>query len=262
MTFDTRARQAAQGIYGAVEVMELSSTKTPQRVTRFDQYRERKSRNQRIRAGVLAIVLVLVGVIVLARAVGRAVPAEPSPSPTPTSVSGSSDLFEAPFTYTVTQDWTLSGEGPRYFSLDATDGSAHLIVLSNVWASASELCSDRPKEGVGTNAITSWLSTRPALDATTPRPVRLGAATGSYVDIQLAARGIRKNCPNGLGLVTGKPEPPQGWGILAGQRERVYVLDLYAGGTVTILITAYQASDFRNVIDQATPVVQSFDFHR
>jgi Tol biopolymer transport system component len=84
MTFDTRARQAAQGVHRAVEVMELSSTKTPQRVTRFDQYRERKSRNQRIRAGALAIVLVLVGVIVLVRAVGRAVPAEPSPSPSPT----------------------------------------------------------------------------------------------------------------------------------------------------------------------------------
>jgi WD40 repeat protein len=83
MTFDTRARQAVQSIHRAVEVMELSSTRTPQRVTRFDQYRERKSRNQRISAGVLAIVLVLIGVIVLARAVRRAVPADESPSPTP-----------------------------------------------------------------------------------------------------------------------------------------------------------------------------------
>src|SRR6185436_14632285 len=44
MTFDSRARRAAQGIHRAVEVMEMSSTKTPNRLTRFDQYRERKSR--------------------------------------------------------------------------------------------------------------------------------------------------------------------------------------------------------------------------
>ena len=35
--------------------------------------------------------------------------------------------------------------------------------------------------------MTNWLSAHPALDATTPRPVTLGAATGSYVDVQLAA---------------------------------------------------------------------------
>ena len=83
MTFDTRARRAVQGIRLAVEVMEMSSTKTPQRLTRFDRYRERKSRDQRIRAAALAIVLVLLGVVVLARAIGGAVPADNPPSPTP-----------------------------------------------------------------------------------------------------------------------------------------------------------------------------------
>jgi dipeptidyl aminopeptidase/acylaminoacyl peptidase len=64
MTFDTRARRAVQGIHRAVEVMETSSTKTPQRVTRFDQYRERKARNKRIGAFALvaAIVAALLGI--------------------------------------------------------------------------------------------------------------------------------------------------------------------------------------------------------
>ena len=49
MTFDTRARQAAQGIHRAVDVSEMSSTRHHRR-SRFDQYRERKTRNQRIAA--------------------------------------------------------------------------------------------------------------------------------------------------------------------------------------------------------------------
>ena len=69
MTFDTRARRAVQGIYRAVEVMEMSSTKTPQRLTRFDQYREGKSRNKRIAALAVGIavplVLLIVAVLVL-----------------------------------------------------------------------------------------------------------------------------------------------------------------------------------------------------
>ena len=65
MTFDTRARGAAQGIHRAVEVMEMSSTKTPQRLTRFDQFRQRKSKNQKIGAIVVAIAvpLLLIGAL-------------------------------------------------------------------------------------------------------------------------------------------------------------------------------------------------------
>jgi hypothetical protein len=269
MTFDTRARRAAQGIHRAVEEMEMSSTKTPQRLTRFDQYREGKSRNKRIAALAVGIavplVLLIVAVLVLGPDRDHNVPiTTPTASVTPTSVSGSTDQFKAPFTYTVTQDWTSSGEGARYFSLDATDGSAHLIVLTNVVANASD-CSSRPKQGVGTSsdAMTSWLSASPALVATTPRPVTLGGATGSYVDVQLAARGIRKNCPNGLvGLVTAQPDHPQGWSIGPDDKDRVYVLDLPAGGTVTIVVSAFLATDFHDVIDQAAPVVESFNFHK
>ena len=64
MTFDTRARRAVQGIHRAVEEMEMSSTKTPQRLTRFDQYREGKSRNKRIAALAVGIAVPLVLLIV------------------------------------------------------------------------------------------------------------------------------------------------------------------------------------------------------
>jgi hypothetical protein len=267
MTFDSRAGRAAQGIHRAVELMEMSSSVTPQRLTRFEEYRERKSRNQRVVAiavGIAVPVALLMGAVrVLGSNGDQDVPGTtPSTSITPTSVSGRSDQFRVPFTYTLTQDWTDSGEDARYFALDATDGSAHLIVLSDVVANTGD-CSARPRQGVGTSsdAITNWLSRYPALDASTPRSVRLGAATGSYVDVQLAS-DQNPSCPDapGLGLVTAEPAHPQGWSIEVGSKERFYVLDRPAGGTVTIVITAYQARDFQSVIDQATPVVESFRF--
>jgi hypothetical protein len=251
--------------------MEMSSTKTPQKLTRFDQYRERKSRNKRIAALTVGIavplVLLIVAVLVLESNRSQNVPlttptaSTPTASVTSTTTRDSTDQFKAPFTYTMTQDWTSSGEDARFFSLDATDGSAHLIVLTNVVANASD-CSSRPKQGVGTSsgAMTSWLSASPALDATTPRPVRVGGATGNYVDVQLSARGIGKNCPNGLGLVTAQPDHPQGWSIGAGEKDRVYVLDLPAGGTVTIVVDVFDKSDFNVVMAEAAPVVESFNF--
>jgi hypothetical protein len=278
MTFDTRARRAAQGIHRAVEAMEMSSTKTPQRLTRFDQYRERKSRNKRIAALAVGIavplVLLIVAVLVLGPDRDQNVPiTTPTASVTPTSVSGSTHQFKAPFTYTVPQSWALSGEGARYFSLDSTVvPGGHLIVLSNVRAGRLD-CSTRPDLSVGTSsdAMTTWLSTHPALDATKPRPVTLGAATGSYVDVQLAARqGKAMNCPEGLQLVTRDPDGPQGWGIGPFDKDRLYVLDLPSGDTVTIVVDAPSGasdspsagSDFQDLMDQTVPVVESFNFHK
>jgi hypothetical protein len=272
MTFDTRARRAAQGIHRAVGVMEMSSTKTPQRLTRFDQYREGKSRNKRIAAFAMGIavpvVLLVAAVLVLKSDRNPSVPiTTPSTSVTPTSVSGSTHTFKAPFTYTVPQSWALSGEGARYFSLDSTVvPGGHLIVLSGVRAGRLD-CTNRPDLSVGTSsdAMTTWLSTHPAIDATEPRPVRLGAATGSYVDVQLAvrARARAMTCPYGRQLVTRHPDGPQGWGIGPTDKIRLYVLDLPGSDTVTILVDSPSGgSKFQDLMDQTVPVVESFNFHK
>ncbi len=269
MTFEDRSRRAAQGIHRAVEVMEMSSTKTPQKLTRFDQYRERKSRNQRIAAIAVGIAVPIALVIGAVRVLGSGgdtnVPAtSPSAlaSATPPPVSGRSDIFMAPFTYTVPSDWSFAGEGFRSFSLETPGASGtDVIVLSDVVAAAPD-CSLRAAQGVGTSsdAMTAWLSSHPALNATTPRPVRLGVASGSYVDVRLAA-DWNLTCTNGLTLVTGQPDRRQNWGVYGSETIRLYVLDLPSGDTVTIVIDpTVSPSDFRTLIDQAAPVVESFRF--
>jgi hypothetical protein len=271
MTFDSRAGRAAQGIRRAVEVMEMSSTKTPQRVSRFDQYRENKSRNQRIVALAVGIIVPVVLVVGAVRWLGSdsdqnvpvttpsQAPSEPQTEP---DVTGrSSAEFKAPFRYTVPADWTISGEGERYFSMQ-TPGAAdsNVIAMSGLVAAAAD-CSKRPAEGVGTSseAITSWLTTHPALDTTTPRPVTLGAATGSWVDIQLAD-DWNQTCPNGLFLLTRSPDGGESWEIFEGGKMRLYILDLPSGATVTIVIDSQGMGGFQSLIDEAAPVVESFRF--
>ena len=148
MTFDSRARRAVQGIHRAVEVTDMSSTKTPQRLTRFDQYRGRKSRNHRIAAiavGIAVPVALVIGAVRVLGSDGNSVVpgATPSQAVTPPPVSGRSNTFKAPFTYTVPSDWRLSGDDARFFSLETPDASGtDVILLSDVVAAAPD-CSGR-----------------------------------------------------------------------------------------------------------------------
>jgi len=194
--------------------------------------------------------------------------APPSTSVSPTPVSGRAGVsFEAPFTYTLPPGWTVL-EGDWWFSLSPPEApkgwSDPLYVFSNFVPTRSD-CSARPEQGVGrsSDAMTSWLSTHPALDATTPREVTLGGATGSWVDVQLAD-DWDYTCPGGptggLRLVTGYPDRGGMWSIGRNGKIRFYVLDLPAGDTVTIVINANNARYFDDVIDLAAPVVESFKF--
>jgi hypothetical protein len=266
MTFDSRAHRAAQGIRRAVEVMEMSSTKTPQRLTRFDEFRERKSRNSRIGAAVVGVGLTLVLVIVAVRVAGSDGGAEPAVTPPPTSVAPAPanrpEVFRPAFMYTLPDDWEVTGDSDRYFAVrPATPtGDTGIHLLSRVVATSAN-CSFRPKVGVTSSAdVTTWMSNHPALDATRPQRVTIGGATGYRVDIE-QADGWDKTCQFGdVPLVTGQPTGDQSWSIAPGERMRVYVLDL-ARGTVTIIAEADQPTRFGAFIEEAEPIVESFEFN-
>jgi Tol biopolymer transport system component len=82
MTLDTRARRAARGIRRAVEVMEMStSTKEPRKIERFDRFRDRKQRNRRIGAFLVAATFAIATIVVGTKAFERGdrkVPETPS----------------------------------------------------------------------------------------------------------------------------------------------------------------------------------------
>ncbi len=271
MTFDTRARRAAQGIHRAVEVMEMSSTKTPQRLTRFDEFRERRSKNQKIAAIVVAVglPLLLVGALYLltTNPDETQVPATqsqtPSASETAAPVAGSAETFDPAFTYTLPATWEVTSDSPRNFTLHTTGApdSGIIILLRDVVA-ASPDCSGRPNRDVGTTseAMTTWMSTNPAFEATSPQRVNVGGATGYRVDLQQVG-GRDQTCEFAeVPLVTGKPDGMPSWTVPVGERMRVFVLDTSDGGTVTIVVQADGPGDSASFMDEALPVVDSFEF--
>lgn len=73
MNLDTRAHRSAQEIHRAVEVMAMSTiTKEPRKVERFDRYRDRKQRNRRVGAALVACVLATAAVVFAASTLDRA----------------------------------------------------------------------------------------------------------------------------------------------------------------------------------------------
>jgi hypothetical protein len=238
-------------------------TKTTQRLAGFDQYRTRRTLSQRIvaiavRFGLPLLILIVAGCSQGTDPESPAPGGQPSTSASPTLVSGRSEGFEAPFTYTLQAGWALGGDGERYFGFEGP-GSANLLALSSVVPARSD-CSARPKPGVGTSSddMTSWLSRHPALDATEPVDITLGAASGSRVDVQLDD-DWEQSCPDGLVLVTGRPDGEEGWEIHANEKIRFYVLDVPAGDAVTIVMSA-SPREFDEMIDEVAPVVESFEF--
>jgi hypothetical protein len=271
MTFDTRARRAAQGIHRAVEVMEMSSTKTPQRVTRFDEFRERRSKNQRIAAYIVAIgvPLLLLGALYLltTNPSETQVPATQSPTPsaseTAAPVVGSPESFELAFTYTLPGTWEVTGDNNRYFAVRpiAATGNTGIFLFHDVVAS-SPGCGFRPDLDVGTSseAMTTWMATNPAFEASSTQRVNIGGATGYRVDLQ-QTEGWDRTCEfSEVPLVTGQPEGEESWGLTPGQRMRVFVLDLPDRGTVTIIAEVDAAAAFGSFMDEAQPIVDSFEF--
>jgi hypothetical protein len=245
--------------------MEMSSTKTPQKLTRSDRYQEGKSRNRRVAALALGIavpvLLVVTAVLVLGSKQDSNVSiASPSAS---TGTIGDSGQFREPFTFTLATGWSFDDADPGWLSLNpppAIESATSFYVLSNMRATRPD-CSNKPNQSVGSSseAMTRWFSRHPALDATSPRPITLPGASGSWVDFKLAAGWDQSTCPHGLPLIM-NPHG-EGWGFEHNTDEmRFYVLDLPDGNTVTVVVDVQDAKHFNNVIDQAAPVVESFDF--
>ena len=112
MTFESRARGAVLDIHRAVEVMEMTtSTKEPRTVERFDRFRDRKQRNRRIGAILVAGALVVTAIVVVSMNMvakdDRAIPAAPAP-------------LEGRLLYEVYE----GGNGVTLFAMDAAGGPA------------------------------------------------------------------------------------------------------------------------------------------
>jgi hypothetical protein len=136
-----------------------------------------------------------------------------------------------------------------------------------VVVSEDDPCSDTPDPSVGdtAEAITNWLAEAPGLVASTPIAVSVGGLEGWRVDISMDPSWTQV-CP----FSEGKPfrglfaDHAVGdgfqWGLLADGHSRFYLLDLGDGRALLIDIGGATEASFNALVNDATTVVESFEF--
>jgi hypothetical protein len=266
---------------------------TPPRIP-FDQLarrRDRKRRNERIRAGVLGLA-VAIAVGWLGFSVIRSSPPVPGGEPPPETTTNAtcadsqdgppprvcfgpleqgtyrSQRFEPALTFTVpvgwnnpydtrgsfdlwTPGWSDGWEDPDDPGIYAFDRPG-LSLFRDV--RLREGCSDGVYATVGTSAIevATWVAAHPGIAAGEPSPVEIGGLSGYQLDVSIAETW--QSCP-----IDGAQATVPLFDQLSLIKHpgyatlRLIVLDLPDGGNVLIEIDGKQ-------VDAAMPVVRSFEF--
>jgi hypothetical protein len=174
-------------------------------------------------------------------------------------------------TYSVPSGWTNSVDGPDGYVLakqGASDGTAIYAFSTALADSQAAGCPGTVEPGVGKTAtrLALWLTTRPGLVTTTPVPVNVGGLSGKTIDVKVAPTWTR-TCP----YSTGKPYVPMftngisttnfDWGLAAGGRMRLFLLDLPDGRTMLIDIESPDSTTFDAFVADAMSVIPTFRFH-
>lgn len=240
MRFDQRARRAAQGIDRAVEVMEMSSTKTPQRPARFDQYRERKSRNQRIAAfavGIAVPVVLLISLVLVMRSDGDPnVPATaPSESVSPSGISG-------PESHTVTVIGDPALNGSYVITMKLLDGyggddvvfgsdggqGISIWAVGNVFANpchSNDTLLDPPIDS-SVDGLVAGLASQKGHPATTPTDVEVDGYAGKYMEMKVPAGIDVADCDHGRFRTWISPDGGARYVEQPGQRDMLWIVDV------------------------------------
>jgi hypothetical protein len=134
----------------------------------------------------------------------------------------------------------------------------------------SSMCNALNEPGVGRTAadLSTWLTTLPGLVSTKPAPISIGGLTGYTVDLSVAATWTQScSFSNGQPVVSlwsdADPTDHEGfdWGIGAGAKMRVVLLDLGDGRSLLIDVEG-AAADYDALLPDAMTVIDSFVFHR
>jgi hypothetical protein len=177
-----------------------------------------------------------------------------------------SQLFQPGVSFTLPNGWWISADSADYLSLQPvnTDQAGIFLFRDPKAASQAEECPIEPESGVGglSTDLSAWIRGRPGLAVGTPRLVMVGGLRGTEIDLQIAT-GWTPSCPfaNGLPTVPLFVGADQlRWVIAGSEQLRLSLLDVPGGGTVVVDIDAFDGSLMAGLLDQATPIVNSFVF--
>jgi len=207
--------------------------------------------------------------LVVAACGGSGAPGSPTPAPESPLPAGTytSAVFQPAVTFTVPDGWVLASDSADYLQLRPADQDLLGIHLFRGAGAASQdpSCPIEPAPGVGTTSteLVTWIRGLPGLAASSPAMVTVGGLRGASIDVGIAADWTQ-SCPfaNGLPTVPLLVEPGTElrWVMAGGERLRLYVLDLPAGGSLIVDIDDFEGSQIDAFIGRAAPIVKSFQF--
>jgi hypothetical protein len=176
-------------------------------------------------------------------------------------------------TYTVPEGWSNPVDGPAGFTLvaqAAPQGGAINLFQTAIADSQASDCPGTPEPGVGRTAValSTWLSTLPGVISTTPTPVAVGGLRGYTLDVSIKPSwthtcSYSQGVPMVAMFTNGLPGDNNfDWGLAAPGKARLFLLDLPDGRTTLADIEAPDETTWNAFVDAATPIVNSFEFHR
>jgi hypothetical protein len=246
--------------------------------------RDRKHRNQRIRAGVLGLAIAIavgwLGVnairstppVPVAPGGAETGPTETGPTESEGAVAEPYEFLDGQLTFSVARPWDNSVAGwewgPNMVTFDLHRVYEERFMLVADPLPVEKGCEDGPAPA-DAEALALSIRSDPDLEATEPVVVSVGgidalrmdvvAATGASLCLTVPAPQVVAPAPtagpNGDLGSSGTP-------LARGHRMRLYLIDL-PGGSARILAIAIIAPDarFEHVVDAATPILDSFEFH-
>jgi len=174
-------------------------------------------------------------------------------------------------TYAVPDGWSNTVDGPDGYFLTRPgkpDGGGILAFSTALAASQSVSCPGTVEPGVGktATALANWLTALPGLVTSAPKSITVGGLSGTTVDVSISPSWTRA-CPYSEGkpyvplFTNGNPTDNFDWGLASGGEMRLFLLDLPDGRTMLIDVESPDASIFDALLADATPVIETFEFH-
>jgi len=174
--------------------------------------------------------------------------------------------------YTVPEGWINVNDWPESFGLrpsDAADGTSIAIVRDAVVPSDDDPCSETASRTVGGDAesIAAWVAAAAGVVATDPVALTIGGRDAWRVDVSMDPAWTNV-CPlfgdGGPGRIMFVDRAAgEGFaaGLVRGQQDRYYLIDVGEGRALLVQVEALTAEDYDAFVDEATAIVESFELN-
>ena len=170
------------------------------------------------------------------------------------------EFLDGEVTFTAAPPWdTWRYSPPALYNGNPQHGERFDMLADPLTVSAG--CEPGPAPA-NAEALVRGIRSNPNLEATAPVSATVGGLDALRIDVVAAPEAI--DCGDGdTGPLVLTERDSTAWGLPGRVRMRLYVLDL-AGESSLVLVIAIAASEpeWERVVDEATPVLDSIEFHQ